>query len=139
MRTGLTIAVAVVALATLSASVRADEGVRGTYAVRFDKVVDNCKQTGIGLSRADVKLAGSPRALTVTVPMMPVMRGRVGKAGKLHAKAKKGKTGIAGVTGSFSISGRVKKRSIEVVLIAEYFSGDKPLCTQSWTGTGKRR
>lgn len=131
--------VVVAAVAMLTADVRAEQSVRGNYAVQFDEVVDNCKKTGIGLSRADVVLGGRGRNLTVKMPIVPTMRGRVSKSGKLRAEAKRGKTGIRGVDGAFSISGRVKGRTIEVVLIAEYFANGKPLCTQSWTGTGKRQ
>lgn len=109
------------------------------YQVRFKSVANNCKGTGVALSRGKVELTSGPkRQLLVSIPMIPLMRGRTVKGGKFNARAKRGKTGISGLDGKFSIAGTVKGHEISFVFIAEYYRGKAPLCTQSWKGTGKR-
>jgi hypothetical protein len=114
-------------------------GAQGTFKVKFEQVANNCKNTGMTLGKADVRIdKGKGSSISVTVPMVPIMKGSSGKGGKFKAKAKKGKTGIAGVDGRFRIQGRVNGNAIQFLFIAEYFKGDAPLCTQSWNGNGQR-
>jgi hypothetical protein len=112
----------------------------GDYVTKFEEVSNNCKNTGINLSKATVKLERvKGRSIALTVPMVPFLRGAVRKGGKFRAKAKKGKTAIAGVDGRFSAGGRVGDGKIQFVFIAEYFRGKEPLCTQSWNATGTKK
>lgn len=72
---------------------------------------------------------------------IPHMVGKARAKGRLQAKAKRGKTAIQGQAGRFSVAGRIsgkKNEKIEFMLIAEFFHGRKPVCTQSWNGEGTR-
>lgn len=111
--------------------------ISGKYRVKFEEVQNSCTSTSMSLSQATVELAQpSRRKLRVQIPKVPKMEGRVSKGGKFKAKGKKDDTPTKGVNGRFSISGRVRDGVIQFVLIAEYYRGDKPLCTQSWNASG---
>lgn len=118
----------------------APPNVEGNYAVKFDQVANNCSKAGMNLSSATVNVSQAKgRNVSVTIPSVPIMGGSVSKGGKFRAVAKRGKTATQGVDGRFSVAGRVEKRTIQFLFIAEYFEGDKPLCTQSWNATGPRQ
>jgi hypothetical protein len=136
--------VALVLLAAAHAAAAAPERrpevpVAGRYQARFAKVSDNCKDTGMSLGTTTVELR-EPKSgkIEVTIAMVPDMAGMVSRGGKFKAEAKKGRTGIAGVDGRFSIAGRVEAGEIQFLFIAEYYKGDKPLCTQSWNAKGPK-
>jgi hypothetical protein len=123
----------------LHAQKKAEGKVAGTYQVKFEEVSSNCQDTGMSLDRTQLEVTQpGARRVAVSLPMVPLMKGVVGRGGKFKAEAKKGKTAIQGVEGRFSIAGRAEGGKIQVLLIAEYFQGDKPLCTQSWNGSGTR-
>jgi hypothetical protein len=114
--------------------------VAGTYSVKFDQVANNCAKAGMSLSSSTVDVSQpKERTVSVTIPSVPIMGGSVSRGGKFRAGAKRGKTAIQGVDGRFSVAGRVEKGTIQFLFIAEYFEGDKPLCTQSWNASGPRR
>jgi hypothetical protein len=114
--------------------------VAGKYAARFEPVANNCSKAGMSLSSATVDVSQpKERSVSVTIPSVPIMGGSVSRGGKFRAVAKRGKTAIHGVDGRFSVAGRVEKGSIQFLFIAEYFEGDKPLCTQSWNASGPRQ
>jgi hypothetical protein len=114
--------------------------IAGTYAGTFERVSSNCSETGMNLREAPIELAQSgERSMTVTVPSVPIMKGVVNRGGKFKADTKRGKTAIAGLDGRFSVAGRVDDKGIHLLFIAEYYKGDKPLCTQSWNASGPRR
>ena len=139
--TNLGLAVALAMLA-LPASVMADEGddIAGNYDVKFDEVQNSCENTGISLRKSTIELSkGQRKRMDVTVPMVPIMKGVASKGGKFKAKAQKGPTAIQGVDGKFSVSGRVNDGVIQMVFIAEYFQGEKALCTQSWNASGIKK
>jgi len=111
----------------------------GEYSVKFEEVSNNCKNTGMTLRTAAIKVAQvKGRSIRMSIPMVPDMRGAVRKGGKFRAKAKKGRTNIQGIDGRFSAGGRFEGKTIQFVFIAEYFRGDEPLCTQSWNAVGQR-
>ena len=126
--------------APAAAQKRADVPVAGAFDVRFDEVSDNCKDTGMNLLRSTVEL-GEPKKgkVDVTIPMVPFMKGIVSRGGKFKAEIKRGKTGIEGVDGRFSVTGRVEGDKVQFLFIAEYYRGEKPLCTQSWNAAGSRK
>lgn len=133
------------ALLVLAGPVRAqkrpDVPVAGAYEVAFDKVSDNCHDaSGMNLGTLTVEVGESKKGrVAVTMPMVPLMKGVASRGGKFKADAKRGKTAIQGVDGRFSIAGRVEGSKIQFLFIAEYYAGDKPLCTQSWNAAGARR
>lgn len=129
--------VAAVLTAVLAVSPAQAQSRPATYQVTFEKVASSCRNTGMSLSKAKVELARKGKRLTVTVPMVPIMKGRAGKRSKFKAQARRGKTAIAGLDGKFRIAGEATRRTIEFVFVAEYYKGKTPLCTQSWKGKGK--
>jgi hypothetical protein len=137
------LAAAALCVATTPASAQrasSDAPVGGAFEAKFELVSSNCKDTGMKLGRVSVDLAERARGrLDVTVPMVPVMSGVVSRGGKFKAEAKRGKTAIAGLEGRFSVAGRVEGKTIQFLLIAEYYQGGKALCTQSWNAGGPKR
>lgn len=114
--------------------------VAGNYAATFSSVANNCAGVGMNISSAQVELhQASGRRVSVTIPAVPIMNGVVNRTGKFKASVKRGKTAIEGVDGRFSVAGRVAKDNLQFLFIAEYFKGQKPLCTQSWNASGPRR
>jgi hypothetical protein len=129
-----------VALAVIAPTMAfAQPKIAGHYDIKFDEVANNCTTTGMNLSRASIELTQKGRFISVTIPMVPLMKGTMGKTGKFKAKAKRGKTAIQGVDGKFAVAGRVDDGLIQIVFIAEYFNGKRPLCTQSWNGSGVKK
>ena len=113
--------------------------VAGTYDSKFEAVANNCSKVGMSFASARVELSQpKERSVSVTIPSVPFMNGVVSRGGKFRAVAKRGKTAIKGVDGRFSVAGRVEKGTIQFLFIAEYFEGQKPLCTQSWNASGPR-
>ncbi len=114
--------------------------VAGKYTASFQEVANNCSGMGMSLRTSSIELSQSgERNVQVTVPSVPIMRGVVSRAGKFKAEAKRGKTAIQGVDGRFSIAGRVDDKGIQFLFIAEYFRGNRPMCTQSWNASGPRQ
>ena len=108
-----------------SAQSRGAEPVRvaGSYKATFSSVANNCDGVGMNISSAQVELHESAgRKVSVTIPAVPIMKGTVNRGGKFKASVKRGKTAI-----------------LQLLFIAEYFQGDKPLCTQSWNASGPRQ
>ncbi len=133
----LTAAVLAAALALLSRSARADEA--STYQVTYLQVANDCTKDGLSLSRGAVEVkSGAKDSLTVAVPGVPVMKGTRTASGKFKAESR-GATDRPGVQGKFSSSGRVSKGSLQMVFIVEFYRGKRPLCTQSWSATGKSK
>ena len=136
--------IAVAALALVGASMVAPASASAKkarkFSVEFTSVANSCKDTGMSLNKSTVEITpGTKRKITVSVPMVPIMKGTTKRGGKFVARAKRGKTGIAGLDGKFSISGTIADDGgIELVFIAEYYKGKTPLCTQSWKGTGSK-
>ena len=132
----------VVGAGAASAQPKTGEAVRvaGSYKASFSSVANNCDGVGMNIASAQVELHESAgRKVSVTIPAVPIMKGSVNRAGKFKASVKRGKTAIQGVDGRFSAAGRVAKDNLQLLFIAEYFKGDKPLCTQSWNASGPRQ
>src|SRR5262245_12728122 len=131
-----------VALLAVPAGALAEDGddIAGKYDVKFDEVQNSCQNTGIVLRKSTIELyKGARKRMDVTIPMVPIMKGVASKGGKFKAKAQKGRTAIQGLDGKFAVSGRVNDGVMQMVLIAEYFQGDKALCTQSWNASGVKK
>lgn len=109
--------------------------VAGSYAASFDEVANNCDATGMKLERATVQVTQDGRSIAIGIPKVPTMRGRLGRRGKLRAEVPPG----ANARGRFAISGRIDDEELHMVFIAEYYRGEKPLCTQSWNVTGRKK
>lgn len=109
--------------------------VGGTYAASFEEVANNCDRKGKTLATASIRVQQSDRKVSLSIPRIPILEGRLGRRGKLRAD-----TGDRpSAEGRFSVSGRIERGELHMVLIAEYYDGDRPLCTQSWSVTGKKK
>lgn len=133
------LALTLAALAGVAAAQGDEPRVEGTYRAKFEAVANNCAKAGMSLSAAAVEVTRKDRSVSVTIPAVPIMKGSVSRGGKFRASARRGKTAIKGVEGRFSVAGRVEKGTIQFLFIAEYFEGEKPLCTQSWNASGPRQ
>jgi hypothetical protein len=127
-------------VAALSASPGAVQAQRaanpaGNYATTFEVVVDNCDGAGSKLDKATVTISQAGPVLTVKIPSLPDMKGKPGKSGKLRAEAKTVANTLS-VRSKFAFNGKVSGSALQAVLVAEYFKGDKPQCTQSWSVVG---
>ncbi len=114
--------------------------VAGVYEVKFEEVGNSCGDRGFGLSRGRIKLKRTRgRRMSLTIPLIPLLTGVVSRDGKFRARAKLGSTNTVGMQGRFAANGRVDDGVIQLVLIAEYFTKKRPLCTQSWNVSGIRK
>lgn len=107
----------------------------GIFASTFEVVVDNCNGAGSTLDKAAVTVAQAGPVLTVKIPSLPDMKGKSGKSGKVRAEARTIANTLS-VRSKFAFNGKVEGKSLQAVLVAEYFKGDKPQCTQSWSVVG---
>ena len=132
----LSLAIAVALVATMVAPAYAERAV--TFAVTYEKVADNCPANGFTLDKGKVRIEaqGDKRDIVVTVGGVPEMKGARGKAGKFKAAAN-GPSKVAGVDGKFSMAGRANRDGLQALFIIQLFRDGKPLCTQSWSATGK--
>ncbi len=111
-----------------------------SYAATFEEVVNNCPKNGYRLDKGTVRIATrTGRKITVTVAGIPNMNGSWGRSGGKFKAEARGATTSAGVDGKFSMAGRVDSDGIQALFIVELYRGDKPLCTQSWSVTGKQK
>ncbi len=132
-----TAAALLLVLVPAAAAQSKDDDPAGSYQATFEEVTNNCTGARMNLSKATVELrSGSGSGMSVVVPMVPVMKGTFSKGGKFNAKAPKGPTSIQGADGKFSAAGRVEGKRLQMVFVAEFYSGTKPLCTQSWKVSG---
>ena len=118
----------------------ADSGVAGTYGANFDEVANNCEGIGMTLREAPIVIRerGGGKVEIVVAGRAP-LAGELGKGGKVRAVGREQVPGSPAAEARLAISGRVDARGLQMVFIAEYYSGDKPRCTQSWAVSGKRR
>lgn len=141
MRTSILVmvmAAAVLAGAGLASAQKKNEAAPklGNYEAKFEEMANNCRDTGMNITKGTVKFEDKKGKLLVTVPMTSSMWGRIDKSGRFQVKADLGGTGIAGVQGKFRASGRIDDGVLQMVFIAEYYKGKKPLCTKSWNVSG---
>jgi hypothetical protein len=141
MRTFLVSCLVVGAVTLASArTARADE-LAGTYSVKFEEVATNCDQHKLTYPQwTTLKIEVKGSELQVDIERTPLMVGRLAKPGKVSATSPRPKhTPIQGMDGVFSIAGRVTREGmVSLVMVGEYQTGGKPLCTQSWNLSGQR-
>jgi hypothetical protein len=125
--------------ALLTTSTAWAEDVSGTYDVKYAEVSNNCASPLLYPNgKMELKLKGNQ--LTVDIERTPVMTGSASKNGKVSAKSKLGKTMIDGMDGVFSVAGKVAPDgALSLVMVGEYSTSGKALCTQSWNVTGAKR
>ena len=134
------ISMAVVALGLLSAarpaSAQPDE-IAGSYEVAFDAVADNCDADGLSLDESQliIESRGEGR-LVARIPGVPAMSGTERRGGQFRAEVRSSDSAVDDSTARYSIAGRARGGQVRLVFIVEYYRSDKPLCTQSWSGSG---
>lgn len=125
------------ALCTSPAALHAQSDARGgNFASTFEIVVDNCKGEGAKLDKATIAITQAGAVLTIKIPGLQDLKGEPGKRGKLRAKAS-GEADGKGIRGKYGFNGRIRSKKLRAVLVAEFFKGDKPICTQTWSVEGK--
>ena len=110
-----------------------------TYDVTFEEVTNNCPSQSMSLDRGTVRIrAEAGKQVAVDIANAPTMKGTRGRGGKFKAEAR-GAAALEGATGKYSVAGRANEAEIQILFIVELYRGKKPLCTQSWSATGKRK
>lgn len=117
----------------------ADVSVAGTYEVKYEQVSTNCTSTSLNYAPGMLKVVVRGNSLIVDIDRTPEMVGVPYKTGKVSAKSKSGNTMIEGMKGVFSVAGRITPEGmLHLVMVGEYSSNGRALCTQSWNVTGPR-
>jgi len=132
-------AVLVLVLAAAAAPAHAEE-LAGSYEVKFEQVSSNCEHPLAYPQHGAIKIEIKGGDLHVDIDRTPLMVGKPTKTGKVSAKSPRpGHTPIEGMDGVFSVAGRVTNEGLlSLVMIGEYQTAGKPLCTQSWNVSGLR-
>jgi hypothetical protein len=129
-----------VGLASFAAAPAHADELAGAYDVKFEQVSTNCEHPLAYPSRGALKIEMKGSDLQVDIDRTPIMVGKPAKSGKLSAKSPKpGHTPIEGMDGVFSVAGRITiEGMLSLVMVGEYQTAGKPLCTQSWNLSGLR-
>ena len=127
------------ALLAITAPAYADD-LAGSYEVKFEQVSSNCEHPIAYPQHGSIKIEVKRDELQVDIERTPLMVGKPTKNGKISAKSPRpGHTPIQGMDGVFSVAGRVTSEGLlSLVMIGEYQTSGKPLCTQSWNLSGLR-
>jgi hypothetical protein len=112
----------------------------GSYEVKFEQVSTNCEHPLAYPAHGTMKIDQKGGDLQVDIERTPIMVGKPNKTNKLSARSPKpGHTPIAGMDGVFSVAGRITGEGmLSLVMVGEYQTAGKPLCTQSWNLAGLR-
>ena len=141
MRTNLAPAflIAVAVLSPAVAAADASDALTGRYEVAFEQVTSNCQGNGVTIDKSTVVISKRAPGIAVEVPKVVTMTGTAARAGRLKAASKAAKTPATALEGKFSIAGTIDDGGkLDAVFVAEFFSGGKPVCTQSWSASGTR-
>lgn len=112
----------------------------GKYDVKFEDVSTNCTTQKLTYRPTVMEVKAKGATITVDLDLTPLMVGTPQKNGKLSAKSKPGNTMIDGMQGVFSVAGKVAADgSVSLVMVAEYSTKGKALCSQSWNVTGTKQ
>jgi hypothetical protein len=119
----------------------------GAYDVKFEQVSTNCEHPLAYPQHGSIKIDVKAGELQVDIERTPLMTGKPdkpdkpGKPVKVSARSPKlGHTPVEGMDGMFSVAGRITgtEGMLSLVMVGEYQTGGKPLCSQSWNLTGLR-
>ncbi len=127
------------AVLATAATAYADDVV-GSYDVKFDQVSTNCEQPLRYPLQGSIKITMKGGDVQVDIDRTPLMVGKPTKTGKISAKSPRpGHTTMQGMDGAFSVAGRITAEGmLSLVMVGEYQTAGKPLCTQSWNLSGLR-
>ncbi len=123
----------------LAAPAHADD-LAGAYDVKFEQVSTNCEHPLAYPQHGTLRIEIKGGDLQVDIDRTPIMLGKSAKPGKISAKSPKpGHTPVEGMDGVFSVAGRITTEGmLSLVMVGEYQTAGKPLCTQSWNLAGLR-
>jgi hypothetical protein len=132
----------VLGLAVLAAAApaHADESIAGVYTVKFEQSSTNCEHPLAYPPHGTMKIDVKGADMQIDIERTPLMVGKAAKPGKVSAKSPKpGHTPVEGMDGVFSVAGRITTEGmLSLVMVGEYQTAGKPLCTQSWNLSGLR-
>lgn len=130
----------VLGLAVLATTPAYADELAGSYNVKFEQVSTNCEHPLAYPPQGALKIELKGGDLQVDIDRTPIMVGKPAKSGKLSAKSPKpGHTPVEGMDGVFSVAGRITiEGMLSLVMVGEYQTAGKPLCTQSWNLSGLR-
>jgi hypothetical protein len=116
----------------------ADEPIAGSYEAKFEQVANNCDHPIAYPARGAIKIDIKGGDLQVDIDRTPLMTGKMPRPGKIDAKSPKpGRTPVEGMDGVFQVAGRITSEGmLSLMLVGEYQTAGKPLCTQSWNLSG---
>lgn len=120
-----------------AAPARADD-LPGSYDVKFEPLSTNCEHPIAYPQHGTLKIAIKGSEIQVDIERTPLMVGKTTKPGKIDATSPKpGHTPVEGMDGVFKVAGRITGEGmLSLVLVGEYQTAGKPLCTQSWNLSG---
>ncbi|HTM19159.1 MAG TPA: hypothetical protein VL172_01580 [Kofleriaceae bacterium] len=109
----------------------------GSYEVSYQAVADDCAGQGMSLAKGTVSLS-QPRdsQLEVDIAGAGKLSGTRNANGRFKAQGPGSPAGD--LTVRLSVSGRAGADDIQLIFIAEFYRGKKPVCTQSWSGQGHK-
>lgn len=111
----------------------------GTYTVTWTTFGNTCGDYGLVLTKDEVVLTQRGKTLTVSVPLVHIMKGSVRDTGAFEVLTKKVKSGVEGLKGQYQMTGTVVDDKLEVTFVARYYQGNTRHCEQSWTGNGPKK
>jgi hypothetical protein len=118
------------------------DDVTGSYDVKFEQVSTNCEHPVAYPVRGTLKIDVKGDEMQVDIDRTPLMVGKSAKPGQSSAKIsakspRPGHTPVEGMDGVFSVAGRITGEGmLSLVMVGEFQSSGKPLCTQSWNLSG---
>jgi hypothetical protein len=127
------------AILAVAAPAYADD-VAGSYDVKFEQVSTNCEHPLAYPQHGTLKIEIKGADMQVDIDRTPIMVGKSARPGKVSAKSPRpGRTPVEGMDGVFSVAGRITTEGmLSLVMVGEYQTAGKPLCTQSWNLAGLR-
>jgi hypothetical protein len=127
------------AILAVAAPAYADD-MAGSYDVKFEQVSTNCEHPLAYPQHGMLKIEIKGADMQIDIDRTPIMVGKSAKPGKISAKSPRpGHTPVEGMDGVFSVAGRITGEGmLSLVMVGEYQTAGKPLCTQSWNLAGLR-
>jgi hypothetical protein len=108
-----------------------------SYDVTYQSVADDCSGQGMSMSKGLVTLSQTGDRVTVNLAGAGSLTGSKNANGRFKAQGAGAPAGE--LEARLSVSGRAGADEIQLIFIAEFYRGKKPVCTQSWSGQGRRR
>ena len=125
------------ALALTAGPAHAQPRADATYEVSYQKVADDCAGQGMTMERGQVTVRQQGDEVKVEIAGDGTLTGTHAANGRFKAQGNGAPRGD--LASRLSVSGRASGAQIQLIFIAEFHRDKKPVCTQSWSGKGKRR